>query len=60
MKSSAKKLANSRHGFEEHPASRKTAGAFAHEEQIRGQRESSRGSTRPAKKAALPRMKKSS
>lgn len=32
--STAKKLDNSRHGFDEHPASRKTAGAFGHEEKV--------------------------
>lgn len=58
--STSKKMATSRHGFEEHPASRKSAGAFAHEEQVRGQRESSRGSTRPSKTQPLSRMKKGS
>jgi hypothetical protein len=60
VKSTAKKMENSRHGFDEHPASRKTAGAFGHEEKIRGSRESSRGSTRPAKTETLTKMKKSS
>jgi len=60
VKSTAKKMENSRHGFDEHPASRKTAGAFGHEEKIRGSRESSRGSIRPAKTESLTRMKKSS
>jgi hypothetical protein len=56
--STSKKLATSRHGFDQHPASRKTAGAFAHEEKVRGQRESSRGSTRSSKTQPLSRMKK--
>ena len=60
VKSTAKKMENSRHGFDEHPASRKTAGAFGHEEKLRGSRESSRGSTREPKIASLAKMKKSS
>ena len=36
VKSLAKKLDNSRHGFNEQPASRKIAGAFGHEERVRG------------------------
>ena len=60
VKSTAKKMANSRHGFGEHPASRKTAGAFGYEEKILGSRESSRGSTRAPKTASLAKMKRSS
>ena len=56
----AKKLDNSRHGFDEPPASRKKAGAFANEEQAKGARDSSRGATKPAKRKTLPQMKKSS
>jgi len=59
VKSTAKKMANSRHGYDEHPASRKTAGAFGQEERIHGSSESSRGSTRAPKTASLGKMKKS-
>jgi len=60
VKSTAKKLENSRHGFDEHPASRKTAGAFGHEERVEGRStESARGSTRPAKSESLDKMKRS-
>jgi hypothetical protein len=60
VKSTAKKMENSRHGFDEHPASRKTAGAFGEEERKEGhETESARGSTRPAKTESLGRMKKS-
>ena len=59
VRSLAKKLDNTRHGFEEHPASRKTAGAFGHEERVRGvAHESSRGTTHKGKLASLGRMKK--
>ena len=60
VKSLAKKMANTRHGFDEHPASRKTAGAFGYEEKIHGSRESARGSTRAPKAASLGKMKRSS
>jgi hypothetical protein len=56
--STSKKMATSRHGFDEHPASRKTAGAFAHEEKVRARRDSSEGSTRRSKTEPLSRMKK--
>ena len=59
VKSLAKKMDNSRHGFDEHPASSKTAGAFGREEGS-GAEESAPGSTRPAKQEPLGRMKKSS
>jgi hypothetical protein len=61
LRSLGKKMENSRHGFDEHPASRKTAGAFGHEEKMRGSaRESSTGTTRESKIRALGKMKKSS
>ena len=59
VKSTAKKLENSRHGFNEHPASRKTAGAFGYEEKSPSSRESARGSTRAPKAASLGKMKRS-
>lgn len=52
MRSLAKKE-SSRHGFEEHPGSSKQPGAFAKEERGRAIRESSRGATKPAKRATL-------
>ena len=58
VKSLAKKLDNSRHGFNEQPASRKIAGAFGHEERVRGAHGSSSGTTHRAKVASLSRMKK--
>jgi hypothetical protein len=57
-KSLSKKLANSRHGYEQHPGASKTAGAFGKEEQLRAH-ESSSGSTRDAKTQPLGRMKRS-
>ena len=59
VRSLAKKLGNSRYGFDEHPGSRKTAGAFAREERARGAgHESSSGTTHKGKVASLGRMKK--
>ena len=59
VKSLGKKLDNSRHGFNEQPASRKTAGAFGHEDRVRGPaHESSSGTTHKGKVASLGRMKK--
>jgi hypothetical protein len=58
VKSLGKKLDNSRHGFNQQPASGKIAGAFAHEERVRGTHESSSGTTHRAKVASLGRMKK--
>jgi hypothetical protein len=59
VKSLAKKLGGSRHGFDEAPASRKTAGAFGHEERPRGPaHDSSSGTTHKGKVASLGRMKK--
>ena len=63
MKSLSKKLDTSRHGFGEHPHTRKNAGAFAkdavNEERMRNH-ESATGSTRDAKTRSLGKMKKSS
>jgi hypothetical protein len=53
VKSTARKMDNSRHGFAPHPASNKTAGAFG-KEATRG-RET--GGPRPGKRAALGRQK---
>ena len=61
VKSLAKKMDNSRHGFDEHPATRKTPGAFGEEEHVEGSdRGSAKGSTRQGKLASLDRTKKSS
>ena len=58
MKSLAKKMDSSRHGFDRQPASSKTAGAFGHEERMRNSaHESSSGTTRRGKVASLDRMK---
>jgi hypothetical protein len=60
VKSLAKKMANSRHGFEAQPAASKTDGAFGREG--RGDAEDSTepgpGATTRAKSDALGRMKK--
>lgn len=58
VKSQAKKLSSSRHGYEEHPKATKRAGAFGKEEQMRAH-EPSAGSTRDAKVKSLSRMKRS-
>ena len=55
VKSLAKKMENSRHGFDEQPASSKTDGAFGREE--RGSKPAPDRSDN-AKRAALGRMKK--
>ena len=40
VRSLSQKLDNTRHGFDEHPGSRKTAGAFGREpEEVRGEAE---------------------
>ena len=57
VKSLSKKLDTSRHGFDEHPGSSKTAGAFGKEERGPRAHESGSGSTRKAKTDALDRMK---
>ncbi len=55
VKSLSKKMDSSRHGFDRHPASHKTAGAFGREE--RGATtDSTSGTTRRSKKEALARM----
>lgn len=63
MKSLSKKLDTSRHGFGEHPHTRKNAGAFGadatNEERMRNH-ESASGTTREPKTRTLGRMKKSS
>ena len=59
VKSLAKKLENTRHGFDEHPGSRKTAGAFGHEDRERGAAHvSTTGTTHKGKLASLGRMRK--
>ena len=58
VRSLGKKLENSRHGFDEHPGSRKTAGAFGREE-MRGA-EQGPGSPGRGKQGSLTRMKRSS
>ena len=58
VKSLSRKLDNSRHGYNQHPATSKTAGAFGKEEQMRAH-ESATGSTRDAKTKSLARMKRS-
>jgi hypothetical protein len=56
MKSLAKKMDSSRHGFDRPPASQKTAGAFGREE-VRGSvTRSTSGTTRRAKREALEKM----
>jgi hypothetical protein len=63
VKSLSKKLDTSRHGFAEHPHTRKNAGAFAadaqNEERMKNH-ESASGSTRESKTRTLAKMKKSS
>jgi hypothetical protein len=58
VKSLSKKMDSSRHRFDSHPASHKTAGAFGREE-IRGAvTDSTSGTTRRNKRAALERMRR--
>ena len=56
--STSEKIANSRHGFETHPASRKKGGAFGHE---RGdapvKRKAGTAATREGKASALQRTR---
>ena len=63
VKSLSQKLDTSRHAFDEHPHTRKNAGAFAgdvrNEEKMTNHASSS-GSTRQAKTRSLAKMKKSS
>lgn len=56
--STAKKADSSRHGWDEHPATRKAAGAYAQEEKARAHLDPGRGATKPSKRAALPKMRK--
>jgi hypothetical protein len=57
VRSTARKMDNSRHGFAQQPASRRPQGAFANDEKMRGAAlHPERGSTRPAKRSALDRM----
>jgi hypothetical protein len=61
VKSLSRKLANSRHGFDEHPGAHKIAGAFAKEnrdERRTRAHESASGSTREGKTNTLDRMKR--
>lgn len=62
VRSLSKKLDTARHDFEPHPASNKTAGAFAkenrNEKAIRGH-ESASGATKEGKTKPLGRMKRS-
>jgi hypothetical protein len=56
--STAKKLENSRYGFDTHPASRKIGGAFAHEKGDQPvRRKAGTAATREGKAAALRRVK---
>jgi hypothetical protein len=56
--STSKKLDNSRHGFGEHPANRKVAGAFAEETGTAPmKRKPGTASTRAGKASALRRVK---
>lgn len=56
--STAKKLENSRHGFDTHPASRKIAGAFGEEKgENPVKRKAGTVATREGKASALRRVK---
>jgi hypothetical protein len=57
VKSLAKKMDSSRHGFDRPPASHKTAGAFGKEEVRGAVTDSTSGTTRRSKREALDRMK---
>jgi hypothetical protein len=57
VKSLSRKLDNSRHGYDQHPGTSKTAGAFGKEEKMRAH-EAPTGSTREAKTKSLGRMKR--
>ena len=61
VRSTARKMDSSRHGFGQNPATRRKAGAFGNEEKIRAASEHpEQGATRPAKRAALGKMKNAS
>jgi len=58
VRSTARKMDNSRYGFGQQPASRRKEGAFANGEKIRAAAQHpEHGSTRPSKRRALERMK---
>lgn len=57
VKSLAKKMDSSRHGFARQPASQKTAGAFGREEARGAANDSASGTTRRSKREALARMR---
>jgi hypothetical protein len=58
VRSTARKMDNSRHGFGQQPAARRKEGAFANDQKIRSAAEHpEEGSTRPAKRRALDKMK---
>jgi hypothetical protein len=57
VKSLSKKMDSSRHGFDRHPASHKTAGAFGREEARGAATDSTSGTTRRSKREALARMR---
>jgi hypothetical protein len=56
VKSLSKKMDSSRHGFDSHPASHKTEGAFGKEEMRGAVPDSTGGTMRRSKKEALGRM----
>jgi hypothetical protein len=58
VKSLSKKMHGSRHGFDRHPASQKTPGAFGKEEVRGAVTDSTSGTTRRSKREALGRMKR--
>ena len=57
-KSLAKKLDNSRHGYDQHPGASKTPGAFGKEEELLRAHESASGSTREGKENTLSKMRR--
>ena len=57
VKSFAKKMNSSRHGFGEQPAARKKEGAFSQETGTRGARRNATGTPRPGKTAAMERIR---
>jgi hypothetical protein len=58
VRSTSNKIANSRHGFETQPASRKKGGAFGHEKGDEPmKRKAGTASTREGKSAALQRTR---
>ncbi len=58
VRSTARKMDSSRHGFDQQPAARRKAGAFANDEKMRGAAQHpEHGSTRASKRLALDRMR---